>query len=111
MYLYEHGFGRTLEGFADRVESGIRKAQAFKRPKFKMSDGGRSGAQGDEVREDRKEEKDAPLEGEVFYVDENKRMDEILKKVSRDGINSLSDSERRFLLQASDKIRRRRGGF
>lgn len=51
------------------------------------------------------------LEGEVFYMDEQKRMDDILKKVSREGINSLTDSERQFLLQAGDKIRRRRGGM
>ena len=113
MYLYEHGFGRTIEGLAGKVESGMRKAQVFKRPKFKMSDGGRSGKPDDGAFDGKQEESGAkaPLEGEVFYVDENKRMDEILKKVSRDGINSLSDSERRFLLQASDKIRRRRGGI
>jgi hypothetical protein len=51
------------------------------------------------------------LEGEVFYMDEQKRMDEILKKVSREGINSLTDSERQFLLRAGDRIRRRRGGM
>ena len=38
-------------------------------------------------------------------------MDEILKKVNREGINSLNESERQFLLQASEKLRRRRGGF
>jgi membrane associated rhomboid family serine protease len=51
------------------------------------------------------------LEGEVFYVNEQKRMDEILKKVEREGIQSLSESEREFLLRAGDKLRRRRGGF
>ena len=51
------------------------------------------------------------LEGEVFYVDEQKRMDDILKKVEREGIQSLSESEREFLLKAGDKLRRRRGGF
>ncbi len=51
------------------------------------------------------------LEGEVFYVNEQKRMDEILKKVERDGIQSLSESEREFLLKAGGKLRRRRGGF
>lgn len=51
------------------------------------------------------------LEGEVFYVNEQKRMDEILKKVEREGIQSLSESEREFLLKAGDKLRRRRGGF
>ena len=51
------------------------------------------------------------LEGEVFYVDEQRRMDEILKKVEREGIQSLSETEREFLLKAGDRIRRRRGGF
>ena len=51
------------------------------------------------------------LEGEVFYVDEQQRMDEILKKVERNGIQSLSEAEREFLLKAGDKLRRRRGGF
>ena len=51
------------------------------------------------------------LEGEVFYVDEQKRMDEILKKVEREGIQSLTESEREFLLRAGDKLRRRRGGM
>ena len=51
------------------------------------------------------------LEGEVFYVNEQKRMDEILKKVEREGLQSLSESERDFLLKAGDKLRRRRGGF
>ena len=49
------------------------------------------------------------LEGEVFYMDEQKRMDEILKKVSSEGIHSLTESERQFLLKASEKMRRRRG--
>ena len=51
------------------------------------------------------------LEGEVFYVNEQQRMDEILKKVEREGIQSLSETEREFLLKAGDRIRRRRGGF
>lgn len=51
------------------------------------------------------------LEGEVFYVDEQKRMDDILRKVEREGIQSLTESEREFLLRAGDKLRRRRGGF
>ena len=51
------------------------------------------------------------LEGEVFYVDEQKRKDEILKKVERDGIQSLSASEREFLLKTGDRLRRRRGGM
>ncbi len=51
------------------------------------------------------------LEGEVFYMNEQKRMDDILRKVEREGIQSLSESEREFLLKAGDKLRRRRGGF
>ncbi|MBR6943520.1 MAG: rhomboid family intramembrane serine protease [Fibrobacter sp.] len=51
------------------------------------------------------------LEGEVFYVDEQKRMDDILRKVEREGIQSLTESEREFLLRAGDKLRRRRGGM
>ena len=69
-----------------------------------MEDGGRTGSA-----ENASEDK--PLEGEVFYLDEQKRMDEILKKVSSEGINSLNDAERQFLLRAGDKIRRRRGGL
>ena len=49
------------------------------------------------------------LEGEVFYMDEQKRMDDILKKVSSEGIHSLTESERQFLLKASERLRRRRG--
>ena len=49
------------------------------------------------------------LEGEVFYMDEQKRMDDILKKVSSEGIHSLTESERQFLLKVSEKMRRRRG--
>ena len=108
MYLYEHGFGRTLEGFADRVESGMRKAR---RPKFKVHQGGRASNASESSDDSGEPQGKAPLEGEVFYVDEDKRMDEILKKVNREGINSLNESERQFLLQASEKLRRRRGGF
>jgi hypothetical protein len=70
----------------------------------------RGGRSESESGEKSSEDSDA-IEGEVFYVDENKRMDEILKKVNREGINSLNESERQFLLQASEKLRRRRGGF
>ena len=59
----------------------------------------------------RSSEEPEVLEGEVFYVDEQKRMDDILRKVEREGIQSLSESEREFLLKAGDKLRRRRGGF
>jgi len=51
------------------------------------------------------------LEGEVFYMNEQKRMDDILKKVEREGLQSLTESEREFLLKAGDRIRRRRGGM
>ena len=104
-FLYMHFYERSLRnghvgmgGFFDAVK---RKAQ---RSRFRMEDGGRTGSA-----ENASEDK--PLEGEVFYVDEQKRMDEILKKVSSEGINSLNDAERQFLLRAGDKIRRRRGGL
>ncbi|OWV08277.1 MULTISPECIES: rhomboid family intramembrane serine protease [unclassified Fibrobacter] len=98
MHFYERGFGK-IGGLADKFERAARKARG---PKFKMNDGGRA----ESSRSSRKS--DEPLEGEVFYVDENKRMDEILKKVNESGINSLTDSERKFLLDASEKLRRRR---
>jgi hypothetical protein len=99
MHFYERGFGGLGRAF-----------EKMRGPKFKVHQGGRAEST---AREESSEEPrgKAPLEGEVFYVDENKRMDEILKKVNREGINSLSDSERQFLLQASEKLRRRRGGF
>jgi hypothetical protein len=93
MHFYERGFGNLGKAFA-----------RFRGPKFTVHPGGRSESES-------REEPDNAIEGEVFYVDENKRMDEILKKVNREGINSLNDSERQFLLKASDKLRRRRGGF
>ncbi len=74
-------------------------------PKFSgRSSGGRS------YEKENTEEPDV-LEGEVFYVDEQKRMDDILRKVEREGIQSLTESEREFLLRAGDKLRRRRGGM
>ena len=96
MHFYERGFGNTFAGMRRGLGGSARK------PKFKVHEGGarESSARSDE-----------PIEGEVFYVDEQKRMDEILKKVQREGINSLDESERRFLLQASEKLRRRRGGL
>ncbi len=96
MYLYQNGSLKNL--FASRG------------PKFKMNDGGRT-SQSDGDFGSRRPKSDEPLEGEVFYVDEDKRMDEILKKVNREGINSLTDAERQFLLKAGDRIRRRRGGM
>ena len=61
--------------------------------------------------EDDSVEEPEVLEGEVFYVNEQKRMDDILRKVERDGIQSLTESEREFLLKAGDRLRRRRGGM
>ncbi len=98
MYLYNGGF-RKLRNRAERAQG----------PRFRVNEGGRSFSNETPYEETKKS--DQPLEGEVFYVDEQKRMDEILKKVSRDGINSLTETERQFLLQAGDKLRRRRGGF
>ncbi len=113
MWIYERGFGRSLEGFAEKVEDGIRRAR---RPRFRLHEGGKSAedisdADVDAGASTESREPDEPLEGEVFFVDEQKRMDEILKKVSRDGINSLTDTERKFLLKAGERLRRRRGGM
>ena len=113
MWIYEHGFGRTLGGIADKVESSVRRAR---RPKFRLHVGGKRAEDVSAADEETgagmdSRKSDEPLEGEVFYVDEQKRMDEILKKVSREGINSLTDTERKFLLQAGERLRRRRGGL
>ena len=113
MWIYERGFGRSLEGFAEKVEDGIRRVR---RPRFRLHEGGKSAedisdADVDAGASTESREPDEPLEGEVFFVDEQKRMDEILKKVSRDGINSLTDTERKFLLKAGERLRRRRGGM
>lgn len=51
---------------------------------------------------------DDVLEGEVSYVDPDKQMDEILKKVKEDGLQSLTESERAYILKASERLRRRR---
>jgi len=99
-FLYMHFYNGGFGGFVNKVGRAARNARA---PKFKMNDGGRPQS---DNRDSCKS--DEPLEGEVFYVDENKRMDEILKKVNESGINSLTDAERKFLLDASEKIRRRR---
>ena len=98
MHFYERGFGNIGKVFAK-----------MRGPKFTVHQGGRSENESRDYSEESGGK--APLEGEVFYVDENKRMDEILRKVNREGINSLNESERQFLLQASEKLRRRRGGF
>ena len=110
MWIYERDFGRTLEGFADKVESSMRRAR---RPRFRVHVGRAPEETDSDVRdgEPTQSRGDEPLEGEVFYMDEQKRMDEILKKVNREGINSLTDSERQFLLRAGERLRRRRGGM
>lgn len=97
MALYQNSSnGSLLSGFS-RLFS--RKAEKFS--------GRSSGRRSDE--NDTAEPE--VLEGEVFYVDEQKRMDDILRKVEREGIQSLTESEREFLLKAGDKLRRRRGGM
>ena len=107
-FLYMHFYLRALRnghaGMGRFFEEAKRK---MRRPKFRVNDGGRS----DSVDDARGNADDKPLEGEVFYMDEQKRMDDILKKVSREGIGSLTESERQFLLQAGEKLRRRRGGM
>lgn len=51
---------------------------------------------------------DDPLEGEVAYLDKNRQLDMILKKVSRGGVSSLSESEKAFLIEESARRRGRR---
>ena len=97
MALYQNSSnGSLLSGFS-RLFS--RKAE-----KFSGRSSGRSSDENDTAEPE-------VLEGEVFYVDEQKRMDDILRKVEREGIQSLTESEREFLLKAGDKLRRRRGGM
>ncbi|MCF0216139.1 MAG: rhomboid family intramembrane serine protease [Fibrobacteraceae bacterium] len=80
MWFYQGGFSKF--------------GRIFIRPKIKVSSN---------------KKESAGIEGVVFYIDEEKRMDEILRKVNDSGIHSLTDGEKQFLLQASDRIRRRRG--
>ena len=107
-FIYMHFYLRALRnghaGMGSFFEEAKRK---MRRPKFRVNEGGLS----DSAEDVQGKAEDKPLEGEVFYMDEQKRMDDILKKVSREGINSLTESERQFLLQAGEKLRRRRGGF
>lgn len=49
------------------------------------------------------------LEGEVGYLDQDKQMDAILSKVNKEGVSSLTESERQYLLKAGERLRRRRG--
>ncbi|MCQ2107695.1 MAG: rhomboid family intramembrane serine protease [Fibrobacter sp.] len=107
-FLYMYFFNGGLDGFLSKAREGVDRARG---PKFKMNDGGRSREKSQDSGDADDAKEPEVLEGEVFYVDEEKRMDEILKKVNRDGIQSLSDSERQFLLKAGDRIRRRRGGM
>ena len=98
MALYQNSSNNSLLSGLSRLFS--RNAEKFSG----RSSGGRS------YEKENTEEPDV-LEGEVFYVDEQKRMDDILRKVEREGIQSLTESEREFLLRAGDKLRRRRGGM
>lgn len=47
------------------------------------------------------------LEGEVSDIDEQKRLDEILKKIHEQGVHSLTSSERQFLLKKSEEMNRK----
>jgi hypothetical protein len=80
-------------------EKGFRKLHNIRKPRRRESSA------------DNRQDDSEAIEGEVFYVDEQKRMNEILDKVNREGIQSLNESERQFLLRAGDKLRRRRGGL
>lgn len=104
-FLYMYFFNGGLDGLLNKARDGVERARG---PKFKMNEGGRSNDRSQDSNDAKEPE---VLEGEVFDLDEDKRMDEILKKVNRDGIHSLSESERQFLLKAGDRIRRRRGGM
>ena len=97
MALYQNSSnGSLLSGFS--------RLFSRKTEKFTGRSSGRSSDENDTAEPE-------VLEGEVFYVDEQKRMDDILRKVEREGIQSLTESEREFLLKAGDKLRRRRGGM
>ena len=48
------------------------------------------------------------LEGDISYIDPQKQLDEILKKVKEEGIQSLTPSEKEYLLKVSEKMRSRR---
>jgi membrane associated rhomboid family serine protease len=117
MALYQNVFTKSsilynspLSGIFRLFSSHPEKYKKWDNPFDKKSQDNEDATNRDSEKEVRVEEPEV-LEGEVFYMDEQKRMDEILRKVSREGINSLTDSERQFLLQAGDRIRRRRGGM
>lgn len=94
MYFYQHGF-RRMQGSFRQPRMRVHTSERYERPEAKSA---------------RSSEPEI-LEGDVFYVDEEKRMNEILNKVKLEGIHSLSESEKQFLLKAGDRLRRRRGGF
>lgn len=103
-FLYMYFFNGGFDKFIQKARRGAEKQRASRRFHTETN----SSYKRPETDDSKEPE---VLEGEVFYMDEEKRMDEILKKVNRDGIHSLSDSERQFLLKAGDRIRRRRGGM
>lgn len=102
-FLYMYYFNGGLDKFIQNARRGAEKQRASR--KFHTETNSSYKRPEDDAKEPE------VLEGEVFYMDEEKRMDEILKKVNKDGIHSLSESERQFLLKAGDRIRRRRGGM
>ncbi|MCQ2089898.1 MAG: rhomboid family intramembrane serine protease [Fibrobacter sp.] len=102
-FLYMYYFNGGLDKYIQKARRGAEKQRASRRFHTETNSSYKR------PEEDAKEPE--VLEGEVFDLDEDKRMDEILKKVNRDGIHSLSESERQFLLKAGDRIRRRRGGM
>ncbi len=50
---------------------------------------------------------DEVLEGDVSYIDPQQQLDALLKKVKENGLQSLTDAERAYLLQMGEKLRRR----
>ena len=50
---------------------------------------------------------DKILEGEVGYIDQDQQLNMILKKVSQSGVNSLTESEKAYLIRASEERKRR----
>lgn len=48
------------------------------------------------------------IEGEVSFLDPEKQLDMILKKVEDEGLQSLSEAEREYLLKEGERLRARR---
>lgn len=48
------------------------------------------------------------IEGEVSFLDPEKQLDMILKKVEEEGLQALSEAERNYLLKAGERLRARR---